>query len=123
LSYTTFAYSNLSVTPASGNLDQPVIVSFDVRNTGTREGAEVAELYVGDSHASVPRPVKELKGFAKVTLKPDETRHLELTLDRRTFSFYDDKRSNWDAEPGEFTIFVGGSSDNIPLRSTFTLNR
>lgn len=123
LSYTTFAYSNLSVTPASGNLDQSVIVSFDVRNTGNREGAEVAELYVGDSHASVPRPVKELKSFAKVNLKPGETRHVELTLDRRAFSFYDVKKSNWSAEPGEFTILVGGSSDNIQLRSTFTLNR
>jgi beta-glucosidase len=123
LSYTTFTYSNLSVTPTSGNVEEPVMVSFDVHNRGNREGAEVAELYVGDSHASVPRPVKELKGFAKVTLKPDETRHVELTLDRRAFSFYDDKKSSWNAEPGEFTIFVGGSSDNIQLRSTFTLNR
>jgi beta-glucosidase len=123
LSYTTFAYSNLSVTPTSGNLDKPVIVSFDVRNTGNREGAEVAELYVGDSHASVPRPVKELKGFAKVNLKPGETRHVELALDRRAFSFYDVKKSNWSAEPGEFTILVGNSSDNIQLRSAFTLNR
>ena len=70
LSYTTFTYSNVSVTPASGNLDQPVTVSFEVNYVGRREGAGVAELYVGDPHASVPRPVKELKGFAKVNLKP-----------------------------------------------------
>jgi beta-glucosidase len=123
LSYTTFAYSNLSVTPTAGDLDQPVTVSFDVRNTGNRQGAEVAELYVGDSHATVPRPAKELKGFAKVNLKPGETRHVELALDRRAFSFYDVKMNNWSAEPGEFTILVGSSSDNIQLRSTFTLNR
>ncbi len=121
LSYTTFTYSNLSVTPSSGNLGQSVTVSFDLRNAGNHEGAEVAELYVGDSHASVPRPAKELKGFARVNLKPGETRHVALTLDRRAFSFYDVKKKDWSAEPGDFTISVGGSSDNIQLRSTFTL--
>jgi beta-glucosidase len=123
LSYTTFAYSNLLVTPSSGNLDQPLKVSFDVRNTGNRQGAEVAELYVGDSHASVPRPAKELKGFVKVNLKPGEARHVELTLDRRAFSFYDVTKSDWSAEAGDFTVLVGGSSDNMQLRSTFTLTR
>jgi beta-glucosidase len=123
LSYTTFAYSNLSVTPSSGNLDQPLKVSFDVCNTGNHQGAEVAELYVGDSHASAPRPAKELKGFVKVDLKPGEARHVELTLDRRAFSFYDVTKSDWSAEPGDFTVLVGGSSDNMQLRSTFTLTR
>ena len=113
----------MSVTPSSGNLDQPLKVSFDVRNTGNRQGAEVAELYVGDSHASVPRPAKELKGFVKVDLKPGEARHVELTLDRRAFSFYDVTKSDWSAEPGDFTVLVGGSSDNMQLRSTFTLTR
>ena len=63
LSYTTFNYSHLSITPQSGNLSGPITVLFDVANTGSREPAEVAEVYVGDVHASVPRPVKELKGF------------------------------------------------------------
>ena len=121
LSYTTFEYSNLSLTPRSGNLNEPVTVSFDVKNTGHRAGSEVAELYVGDSHASVPRPVKELKGFAKVDLKPGETRRMTLLLDRRAFSFYDVKKSDWNAEPGEFSILVGGSSDDIRLRDKFTL--
>jgi beta-glucosidase len=121
LSYSTFAYSGLSVTPQSGNLNDPVSVSFDVKNTGNRVAAEVAELYVGDSHASVPRPVKELKGFAKVDLKPGETRRVTLTLDRRAFSFYDVAKKDWSAEPGDFTILVGGSSDNIQLRGKFTL--
>jgi len=123
LSYTTFGYSNLSVTPQTGSPGGPVMVSFDVRNTGRRAGAEVAELYVGDAHASVPRPVKELKGFAKITLKPGETKPITLTLDRRAFSFYDVKKHDWSAEPGEFTISVGGSSDNIQLRGKFTLPR
>jgi beta-glucosidase len=123
LSYTTFAYGNLSVTPDTGNLNGPVSVSFDVRNTGHREGAEVAELYVGDSHASVPRPVKELKAFAKVNLKPGETMRVTLILERRAFSFYDVQKKDWSAEPGDFTILVGGSSDNIQLRGKFTLTR
>jgi beta-glucosidase len=123
LSYTTFGYSKLSVTPQKGNLNEPVTVSFDVKNTGHREAAEVAELYIGDSHASVPRPVKELKGFAKVNLKPGETKHVTLTLYRRAFSFYDVKKSDWSAEAGDFTILVGGSSDSIQLRDKFTLTR
>jgi beta-glucosidase len=123
LSYTTFTYSSLSVTPASGNLDQPVTVSFEVKNIGRREGAEVAELYVGDAHASIPGPVKELKGFAKVSLKPGESKRVSITLDRRAFSFYDVGKKDWNAEPGLFNILIGGSSDKIQLRGTFTLTR
>jgi beta-glucosidase len=123
LSYTTFAYANLSVAPQAGNLNEPVTVSFEVKNTGHREGAEVAELYVGDSHSSVPRPVKELKGFAKVNLKPGESKRVTLKLDRRAFSFYDTTKKAWSAEPGEFSILVGGSSDKIELRSAFSLTR
>jgi beta-glucosidase len=123
LSYTTFGYSKLSVSPPTGDLNEPVTVSFDVKNTGRREAAEVAELYVGNAAASVPRPVKELKGFAKITLRPGETRRVTLKLDRRAFSFYDVKKGEWSAEAGEFTILVGGSSDNLQLRDKFTLLR
>lgn len=123
LSYTTFSYSNLAVSPQTGDLTQPVTVSFDVKNTGPREGAEVAELYVADSHASVPRPVKELKGFAKLNLKPGESKRVTLKLDRRAFSLYDVAKKDWSAEPGSFTILVGGSSDKIDIRGTFSLTR
>jgi len=121
LSYTTFAYSNLKVSPANGNLAQPITVSFDVKNTGQRPGAEVAEVYVGDSHASVPRPVKELKGFARVDLKPGESKTVSVSLDRRAFSFYDVKKKDWSAEPGQFGILVGSASDKIELKGDFTL--
>jgi beta-glucosidase len=104
-------------------LNEPATVSFDLRNTGDREAAEVAEVYVGESHSSVPRPVKELKGFAKINLKPGETRRVTLKLDRRAFSFYDVKKSDWRTEAGDFTILVGGSSDNIQLQDKFTLTR
>jgi len=88
----------------------PITVTFNVKNVGSREVAEVAEAYVGDSHASVPRPVKELKGFAKVQLKPGETKRVTISLDQRTFSYYDVSTSAWMAEPGDFAILVGSSS-------------
>jgi beta-glucosidase len=123
LSYTTFAYSNLSITPHAGSLSEPVMVSFDVTNTGSRSGAEIAELYVGDTHASVPRPVKELKGFARVDLEPHETKHVTMRLDRRAFSFYDVNKKDWKAELGEFLLLVGASSGDIRLKGSFTLAR
>lgn len=123
LSYTTFAYKNISVSPTHGNLDQPVTISFDVANTGSRAGAEVAELYVSDSHAKVPRPAKELKGFARVDLKPGQTRRVTLSLDRRAFSYYDIEKGDWAADPGKFGIEVGGSSDKIQLQGAFTLEQ
>ena len=121
LSYTSFKYDHLAISPQSGNLNTPISVIFDVTNTGPREGAEVAEIYVGDSHASVPRPVKELRGFARINLKPGQTQRVMLILDRRAFCYYDVQGKNWRADPGEFNILVGGSSDNTPLKGTFTL--
>jgi beta-glucosidase len=121
LSYTRFQYSNLRVTPGASSDPDAVAVSFDVKNVGSRAGAEVAELYVGDSHSSVPRPVKELKGFARVSLQPGETRRVMLHLNRRSFSYYDVKNHGWTAEPGEFSILVGSSSAQIELQSSFQL--
>src|SRR5256885_88071 len=85
------------------------------------EGAEVAEVYVGDGHASVPRPVKELKGFAKVDLKPGESKHVTVSLDRRAMSYYDVNSKQWKADPGDFEVLVGPSSQEIALRGKFTL--
>ena len=115
LSYSSFAYQNLSVSPATFSADQTLTISFDIANTGNRRGAEVAQVYVGDKHASVPRPVKELKGFAKVELNPGETRHVSVALNRRSFSYYDIKNRRWTAEPGDFDISVGRSSAQIEL--------
>jgi beta-glucosidase len=123
LSYTTFQYSDLKVSPSSGDLSGPITVSFNLKNTGPRQGAEVAEVYVGDSHASVPRPVKELKGFAKVNLLPGETRQVTVNLDRRAFSFYDVEKAGWKAEPGKFSILVGSSSAKIELQGDFALRQ
>ena len=122
LSYTTFQYANLRVAPGSGG-DAVAVVSFDVKNTGGREGAEIAELYVGDKHSQIERPAKELKGFAKVSLKPGETKTVRLTLDRRAFSYFNPTEHKWKAEPGDFSILVGSSSAKIELEGKFTLEK
>ena len=120
LSYSPFSYGTLSITPAT-TTDGKVTVSFDVTNTGKREGAEVAQVYVGDTHAKVPRPAKELKGFAKVRLRPGETKRVTVTLDRRALSYYDVNSKQWRAEPGEYDILVGRSVEQIELRGKLTL--
>jgi beta-glucosidase len=121
LSYTSFKYSDLKITHEPDGGKDLAKISFAVKNIGSRAGAEIAELYVGDSHASVPRPIKELKGFAKVKLEPGETKQVTLALDRRAFSFFDVKNHDWTAEPGDFAILVGGSSANIQLQGVFKL--
>jgi beta-glucosidase len=120
LSYTTFAYKNLSVTPARVSGDRPVTVSFDVTNTGHRAGAEVAEVYVGEPHASVPRPVKELKGFVKLQLNAGETRRVSIMLDRRAFAYYNIKNHDWTVDAGDFNLYVGSSSAQIELTDKIT---
>ncbi len=120
LSYTTFQYSNLAITPQTTS-DGKVTVSFSVTNTGKRAGTDVAQLYVSDRHSHVPRPVKELKGFARVSLQPGQTNPVTITIDRRALSYYDVSRKDWTAEPGSFEVLIGRSSADIELRGSFTL--
>ena len=115
LSYTTFAYENLSLSAPSMAIEGRITVSFDIVNTGSVAGAEVAELYVHDVVASVPRPPKELKGFAKVRLEPAERKRLEICLDRRAFEYYDADGHEWVVEAGQFEILVGTSCVDIRL--------
>ena len=121
LSYTTFELSSLR---ASGDLsgeNGTMIFTVNVKNTGSREGAEVVQLYVHDDKASVERPYKELKGFAKVSLKPGESRDVEITIDRRALSFWDETTNGWKVEPGKFTILVGNASDNLTLKTNIKI--
>ncbi|MDX6497434.1 MAG: beta-glucosidase [Blastocatellia bacterium] len=122
LSYTTFKYSNLSIKPVTNSASGlRYEVSFDVKNTGTREGADVAQVYVGDPQTKVSRPAKELKGFVKVSLRPGETRRVSVMLDSRALSYYDVNAKQWRAEPGDFNVLVGHSSEQIELRGKLTL--
>jgi len=120
LSYTSFGYKNLKVSSIPSS-NPSVNVSFDVTNTGKRAGAEVAQVYVGDHHASVPRPPKELKGFAKIFLHPGETRKVSITLDQRAFSYYDVSGHQWTVAPGDFDIYAGHSSAQIELTGKVAL--
>jgi len=118
LSYTTYEYSNLELNQKD---DGSVEVSLSVKNTGKYAGNEIAQLYVHDVKASIDRPEKELKGFAKVSLKAGESKTVSITLDKRAFSFYDVKTRLWIAEPGEYKILVGASSKDIRLKRRFEL--
>ena len=119
LSYTTFAFKNLSVTPQQASADAPITVSFDVTNTGQRDGATVAQVYVGDPSAKVKRPAKELKGFEKIRLAANETKHVAVTLDRRSLAYWSDEKNGWQVDPGRFVVFVGDSSESTPLTQDF----
>jgi len=90
-------------------------------NSGKRDGFETAQLYVGDLQSSVLRPVKELKGFEKIWLKAGESRRITFAIDESALAFYDTKTRDWVAEAGEFELYIGSSSRDLPLRATFRL--
>ncbi|WP_339265896.1 glycoside hydrolase family 3 C-terminal domain-containing protein [Paenibacillus sp. FSL R5-0470] len=115
LSYTTFAYSDLSVSSHSLKDTDTLQVSVKVTNTGAMQGKEVVQLYVKDVLSNVVRPEKELKGFAKVDLQPGETKQVSFTLDSRAFAYYNVKLKDWHVETGEFEVLVGASSQEILL--------
>ena len=113
LSYTTFEYSDLKVENKNAN----EAVTLTVKNTGKLAGAEVVEIYVGEPNATTDRPVRELKGFSKVFLKPGESRQVRADLNSRAFAFWDDVSKGWKVNPGEFVIEAGSSSRDIRLKT------
>jgi beta-glucosidase len=119
LSYTLFEYSDLRVEVRGEGEDLAVGVRFTLRNAGQRAGAEVAQLYVADIEASVPRPPRELKGFARLRLEPGEQRVVELELGWRDLAFFDEAAGRWTVEPGEFEVQVGASSRDLRLGGRF----
>ncbi len=120
LSYTTFEYSNLKM-PSSLKSGEILDIAVTITNRGKVAGREVAQLYIADRESSLPRPPKELKGFAKVELQPGESKQVEFRLDQRALSFYDPSRAGWVAEPGEFRVLMGSSSQDIRLEGSITL--
>jgi beta-glucosidase len=120
LSYTTFSFTNLQVSSIAV-AGSTVPVTFDVANTGSVAGAEVAQLYVSDPSAKVGRPERELKGFEKVRLAPGERKQVTINLDARAFSYWDSAAHKWTIDPGKFVIRVGDSSENTPLNLELTL--
>ena len=119
LSYTSFAFRNLKV-PARVNSNAPVRVSFDMTNTGSRAGADVAQVYVA-SPVTAGEPPKQLKGFAKVMLRTGQTEHVAVTLDARAFSVWDIAGKRWRDVNGNYEILVGDSSRDLPLHGKITV--
>ena len=121
-SYTHFEYKNIKYVDQL-NTGGKVYVEVTVVNNGERDGSEIVQLYVADKECSVLRPEKELKSFAKVTLKSGESKTVLMVLDRRSFAFWDVKKHDWTVEPGEFDIKVGGVSNNLPLNAKIMIDK
>jgi beta-glucosidase len=116
LSYTTFGYSNISVTPGVVVGNAPIKVSFDLTNTGKVAGSEVAELYVGQANPKVARALKELKGYKKVYLQPGESRHVTIELNDRSLAYFDVPSKQWVIDADTFNLSLGASSQDIRLQ-------
>lgn len=109
LSYTTFKYDHLKLSTDSFRGNEKIEVTFDLYNTGKYEGKEVVQLYIRDLYGSITRPVKELKGFEMVSLKPGETKQVMFTINKEMLKFYT-ANEKWETETGDFKVFIGGSS-------------
>jgi len=115
LSYTTFTYENLKIDKGKISGNETFIVSCDIINAGDRYGAEIAQLYIQDLECGVERPIKELKGFKKLFLKPGEKGTANFKLDKKDLSFYDEGTNSWKVEAGIFKVLIGSSSRDIQL--------
>ena len=121
LSYTTFEYGKVTADKKQMAASDKITFSVKVKNTGKRDGSEVVQLYISDPKSSLVRPVKELKGFEKVALKAGEEQTVTFTIDKSALSFFDDKKHDWVAEPGDFEAIIGASATAIKTRVKFTL--
>jgi beta-glucosidase len=121
LSYTTFSYEDLKISRQVADLTEPVEVACKVTNTGKVAGAEVVQLYVRDLKASVPRPDKELKHFARIVLAPGESQVVKFSLGIRDFAFWDVTSHGWKAEAGDYLLLIGGASDRANLKGKIEL--
>jgi beta-glucosidase len=119
LSYTTFSYSDLSLSASEISSADDLTVNMTVTNSGDVSGEETAQLYIQDLFGSVTRPVKELKSYQKVVLQPGESKSLSFKITNNDLKFYD-KDMKWTSEPGDFKVYVGGNSDEV-LEASFKL--
>jgi beta-glucosidase len=121
LSYTTFGYDNLKLSQNKLSSDGSVTASVDITNTGKRAGEEVVELYIHEPRPQIDRPVRELKGFAKVALKPGETRTVQFTLQPRALAYFDTPGHQWKANAGDYEIQIGASSRDLRQKAVLHL--
>ncbi len=121
LSYTTFAYGKATVNKKVMKIDEQIVITVPITNTGKRIGSEIVQLYISDLKSSLPRPVKELKGFSKIQLAPGETQEVTFLIDKQALSFFNDSRHEWVAEPGKFEAQIAASATDIKSKVTFEL--
>jgi len=121
LSYTTFAYGKVEIDKSKVTANDKFTVSVKVKNTGKRSGAEVVQLYISDLKSSLPRPIKELKGFKKILLNAGEEQVVSFTIDKEALQFFDDSKHEWITEPGKFEALIGASSTDIRGKVGFEL--
>jgi beta-glucosidase len=121
LSYTAFAYGKVTADKKDMTASDKITFTVPVRNTGSKDGAEVVQLYISDKKSSLERPLKELKGFEKVYLKAGEEKMVTFSIDKDALSFFDPVRHDWVAEPGTFEALIGASSADIKTRVAFEL--
>lgn len=113
LSYTSFEYGKPTATSKTMSADGNLTIKISVKNIGNREGQEVVQLYISDIKSSLPRPIKELKGFQKIKLAPGEEKTVTFTIDKEALSFFDDAQHAWVAEPGKFEAIIAASAADI----------
>lgn len=113
LSYTTFEYGKPVADAKTMSADGKLTVKVTVKNTGSREGQEVVQLYIADKKSSLPRPLKELKGFKKIKLTPGESKEVSFVIDKEALSFFDDTKHAWIAEPGKFEAIIAASAADV----------
>lgn len=121
LSYTTFAYGKATVNKKVMKIDEQIAITVPITNTGKRIGSEIVQLYISDLKSSLPRPVKELKGFSKIQLAPGGTQEVTFLVDKQALSFFNDSRHEWVAEPGKFEAQIAASATDIKSKVTFEL--
>lgn len=121
LSYTAFDYSKPMASAKKMKQDETIKFTVKVKNTGKIMGKEIIQLYIGDEKCSVLRPVKELKGFQKITLQPGEEKEVTFTIGSDALKFFDETQHKWIAEPGKFKAYIGSSSSDIRGTVSFEL--
>ena len=121
LSYTTFEYGKAKVNSKAIEKSEKLYITIPITNTGNRAGAEVVQLYIKCLNSSVIRPIKELKGFCKVELQPNETKEISFTITAEELSFFDEKQHKWIAESGKFEALMASSSADIRSKVCFEL--
>jgi beta-glucosidase len=122
-SYTSFEYDNIKLSANEMYANQIIDLTFEITNSGKMKGAETAQMYIRDIKSSLIRPIKELKGFAKIELNPGETKTVSMKINKSSLSFYDEITESFITEPGEFEVLIGSSSEDIKLNKTFLLKK